>query len=96
MERPPQGTALTRGGTPPDCLPAQAPQLQPDVTEFETTAAQSIHMRRTTETEQRAAAPAASLPEYRPWREVGWIFSEGGCVAIERQGTDIDPQALVD
>ncbi|HEY1651554.1 MAG TPA: hypothetical protein VGG09_06690 [Acidimicrobiales bacterium] len=26
------------------------------------------------------------LPELKPWREVGWIFRDGGCVAIERRG----------
>lgn len=27
-----------------------------------------------------------ALPDLKPWREVGWIFRDGGCVAIERQG----------
>ena len=49
----------------------------------------------TTETEEQAAAPAP-LPEYRPWREVGWIFREDGCVAIARQGTEIHGHGPVD
>jgi hypothetical protein len=27
-----------------------------------------------------------SIPEIRPWREVGWIFRDGDAFAIERQG----------
>jgi hypothetical protein len=27
-----------------------------------------------------------AIPEMRPWREVGWIFKDGGALAIERQG----------
>jgi hypothetical protein len=55
-------------------------------------------MTRTTEPvpEQRTAAPAEPLPEYKPGREVGWIFRDGGCVAIERQGTEIRTRVLVD
>ena len=75
----------------------RAPQLQPDVTEAETTAAQAIHMRRTTETRQAVtAAPADPLPELHPWREVGWIFRDGGCIAIERECTEIHSQVPVD
>ena len=53
-------------------------------------------MTRTTEPEQRAAASVEPLPEYKPWREVGWIFRDGVCVAIERQGTEIRTRVLVD
>ncbi len=67
-----------------------APQLQPDVTEPETTAAQALHMGRTTETEQTlTAAPAEAPSEFRQRREVGWIFPHGGCVGIARQGVGI-------
>lgn len=40
------------------------------------------------EREQREAdsAEREALPELKPWREVGWIFRDGGCVAIERRG----------
>jgi hypothetical protein len=30
-----------------------------------------------------------AIPEIRPWREVGWIFRDGGALAIERQGDRI-------
>ncbi len=30
-----------------------------------------------------------AIPEIRPWREVGWIFRDGGAMAIERQGDRI-------
>ena len=29
-----------------------------------------------------------SIPEIRPWREVGWIFRDGDAYAIERQGEE--------
>ncbi len=58
--------------------------------------AQPTHMTRTTEPEQRAPVSAEALPEHKPWREVGWIFRDGGCVAIERQGTEIRTRVLVD
>ena len=46
-------------------------------------------MTRTTESEPEATAETAeSLPELNPWREVGWIFRDGACVAIERQGAE--------
>jgi hypothetical protein len=42
-------------------------------------------------TEAAAHAPEHSeaIPEIRPWREVGWIFRDGGALAIERQGDRI-------
>jgi hypothetical protein len=37
--------------------------------------------------EASASAEAADLiHEIRPWREAGWIFTDGGAVTIERQG----------
>jgi len=30
-----------------------------------------------------------TLPELKPWREVGWIFRDGEVVAIERQDDTI-------
>ena len=41
-----------------------------------------------------------AIPEICPWREVGWIFKEGGALAIERQADRRDvaedlPQFLV-
>jgi hypothetical protein len=41
-------------------------------------------------------ATAEALPELKPWREVGWIFRDGGCVAIERQGEETRARVLVD
>ena len=58
--------------------------------------AQPTHMAHTTGPEQQAGAPAESLPEYKPWREVGWTFRDGGCVAIERQGAETRPRVEVD
>ncbi len=50
--------------------------------------------------EQAAAEAEAStsgtLPELRPWREAGWIFRDGGCVAIERQGEETHSRARAD
>lgn len=40
-----------------------------------------VRERREVESTEREA-----LPDLKPWREVGWIFRDGGCVAIERQG----------
>jgi hypothetical protein len=40
-------------------------------------------------------ASAESLPDLKPWREVGWIFRDGACIAIERQGEEIRSRVLV-
>ena len=46
-------------------------------------------MRRHEETEQGGTARLAEpLPDLNPWREVGWIFRDGGCIAIERLGDE--------
>jgi hypothetical protein len=37
-----------------------------------------------------------ALPDLKPWREAGWIFRDGGCVAIERQGDVTRARELVD
>jgi hypothetical protein len=39
---------------------------------------------------------AESLPELKPWREVGWIFRDGDCIAIERQGEETRARILAD
>lgn len=51
-----------------------------------------------TEQEQRevSAGTGDALPELKPWREVGWIFRDGGCVAIERRGDRTRARPLVD
>jgi hypothetical protein len=50
------------------------------------------------EREQREAecADREALPDLKPWREVGWIFRDGGCVAIERRGSVTRARELVD
>jgi hypothetical protein len=30
---------------------------------------------------------AEPMPDALPWHEVGWIFRDGGVLAVERQGT---------
>ncbi len=39
---------------------------------------------------------AEALPDLNPWREVGWIFRNGECVAIERQGQVLRSRVLAD
>ena len=41
-------------------------------------------------------ATAEALPELTPWREVGWIFRDGDCIAIERKGEETRTRVLVD
>jgi hypothetical protein len=38
--------------------------------------------------DEALASPEAAdaIHEIRPWREAGWIFTDGGAVTIERQG----------
>jgi hypothetical protein len=31
---------------------------------------------------------AEPIPEFKPWRELGWIFKDGDAVVIDRQGSD--------
>jgi hypothetical protein len=40
----------------------------------------------TKQEEREGIATRSELPELKPWREVGWIFRDGGCIAIERKG----------
>ena len=42
------------------------------------------------------AGSAEALPELKPWREVGWIFRDGGCIAIERHGDEIRSRVSAD
>ncbi len=77
--------------------PTSAPQLQPEVTEDETTQDQIRLMRRTEKSrEGGSTASADALPELDPWREVGWIFRDGACIAIERHCEEIRSGVLVD
>ena len=73
--------------------------MQPGVTEHDTTGAHCCFMALgVKEREQREASSAErqALPELKPWREVGWIFRDGGCVAIERRGDVTRARELVD
>jgi hypothetical protein len=50
------------------------------------------------EGEQREAdtVEREALPDLKPWREVGWIFRDGGCVAIERRDDVTRMREMVD
>ncbi len=37
----------------------------------------------------QTGARTDALPDLNPWREVGWIFRDGDCVAIARDGGDV-------
>jgi hypothetical protein len=76
-----------------------APQLQPIVTGHDTTEVHALPMRRAREEQKREGTTvntAESLPELKPWREVGWIFRDGDCIAIERKGDETRARVLVD
>jgi hypothetical protein len=54
---------------------------------------------RRTQPEKRDSAEAASagsLPELKPWREAGWIFRDGACIAIERRDEETRARLTVD
>ena len=53
-------------------------------------------VRRREEHEAGAVSAGAALPDLTPWREVGWIFRDGNCVAIERRGDETRSRVLVD
>jgi hypothetical protein len=40
--------------------------------------------------ESASAEEDAALPDLKPWSQAGWIFRDGDCVAIERQGAELD------
>jgi hypothetical protein len=46
--------------------------------------------------ETGTTASAGALRELEPWREVGWIFQDGDCIAIERNGDETRARVLVD
>ncbi len=50
------------------------------------------------DTEQAGDEADATLPDLNPWTQVGWIFRDGDCVAIERHGAELDrkPRVLAD
>ena len=54
-------------------------------------------MRRTEQERQAAVTVTAeALRELKPWREAGWIFRDGDCIAIERKGKETRARVLVD
>ncbi len=55
-------------------------------------------MRRWEQKKQQGASTvtAEALPEFKPWREVGWIFRDGDCIVIERHGEETRARVLAD
>jgi len=45
--------------------------------------------------EQGGAEGDPALPDLKPWRQAGWIFRDGDCVAIERQAEELDRRARI-
>jgi hypothetical protein len=46
--------------------------------------------------ERESARSGEPLRELNLWREVGWIFRDGDCIAIERQGNETRARVVVD
>ena len=79
------------------CSAPRAPHLQPNVTGHDTPEVHAVSMERTEATPQgERRATAEPLPELEAWREVGWIFRDGGCIAIERHGDQTRQRTLGD
>ena len=54
-------------------------------------------MERAEASPQRAIkASAEGLPDLKPWREAGWIFRDGACIAIERRDEETRARLTVD
>jgi hypothetical protein len=32
---------------------------------------------------------AEPIPEFKPWRELGWVFKDGAAVVMDRKGSDV-------
>jgi hypothetical protein len=48
-------------------------------------------------TEREGDGDDATVPDINPWTQVGWIFRDGDCVAIERHGAELrKPRVLAD
>ena len=76
---------------------ARAPHLQPNITGHDTPEVHAGSMEGTgTASQGEGTATAEALPELEAWREVGWIFRDGGCVAIERRGDETRLRTLGD
>jgi hypothetical protein len=46
--------------------------------------------------ERATVTNTETLPELKPWREVGWIFRDGDCIAIERKGDETRARVMAD
>jgi hypothetical protein len=38
---------------------------------------------------------ARPIPEFKPWREFGWVFKDGNAVVIDRKGSDVRLKKVV-
>jgi len=74
-----------------------APQLQPDITEPETIGAHAFPMGRTARELEPDEDGGDSAPlDLNPLLAVGWIFHNGECIAIERQGEELASRSWAD
>jgi hypothetical protein len=71
-------------------------RLSPDMTQPRFTLSTMRRGRGDQNREGTAVQTAEPLPELKPWREVGWIFRDGDCIAIERKGDETRARVLVD
>jgi hypothetical protein len=72
-----------------------APLLQPDVTGHDTPGVHAFSMnKRERGNDTASTATVEDLPELNPWRQIGWIFRDGSCIAIERQGDETRARVL--
>jgi hypothetical protein len=83
----------------PEPLCEQAPQLQPDLTEHETTGAHASRMGDNGQEHGLEPEPdndeGVSEPlDLNPLRAAGWIFRDGDCIAIERQSEELGSRVL--
>jgi hypothetical protein len=40
------------------------------------------------------SGPVEPIPEFKPWRQLGWIFKDGDAVVIDRQASDVRPRKV--
>jgi hypothetical protein len=38
---------------------------------------------------------AEPIPEFKPWRELGWMFEDGHAVVIDRQASNVRRRKVV-
>jgi hypothetical protein len=89
---------LPRVGRTPLGQKLRAPRSQPDHTKSATTrdhrgGMASIRSNKEVASDTRIAE---SIPELKPWRELGWIFKDGEAVVIERQRSDVRIRKVAD